>query len=105
MLKLITLILLTVPDITARDAVHIALFNDADQANVYKRRHGPRVMSFSCKSAVERLKKAPADYATISKQSGKWTDTEFTGKDTLFWDATYNPKAGWIKKYTDCLAK
>jgi len=51
------------------------------------------------------LKKAPPNWQDIITKKTAWSDTDFEGKDTLYWSSTFNPKAGWITKYDTCLDK
>jgi len=39
-----------------------------------------------CTTAVKRLKAGPPTVANIIKAGTAWTDTSFTGTDTLYWD-------------------
>lgn len=62
---------------------------------------GPK---FTCSTTVTRLKTTPADVAELKKAAKAWTDADFTGKDTLYHTAEFNPTSGWITKYDTCLA-
>lgn len=87
------------------------LYENPNPVNVtHRRKNHPKVKAVLqadlCTTATKRLKAGPPTVKKIIDAGTAWTDTTFTGTDTLYWDVgtTANQKTTFDTKLADSSA-
>ena len=60
----------------------------------------PKVNKASCSTAIDRLKKGPANIPEVIKQEKEYVDQDFSGTATLYLGSEFNSES-WISTYNN----